>query len=89
MSKTYAIRDASTISQTYMQQENLSVIDFMTSGNIPGHLSMNQIGSQERFQQEPVCAPRINVLTSAITLIIIILGFGFTGFETRRPLHFL
>jgi hypothetical protein len=34
-------------------------------------------------------ALRINVLTSAITLIIIILGLGFTGFETRRPNHFL
>jgi hypothetical protein len=32
---------------------------------------------------------KINVLTRAITLIIIILGFGLTGFETRRLLHFL
>lgn len=31
---------------------------------------------------------KINVLTSAITLIIIILGYWFTGYETRRPLHF-
>ena len=60
----------------------------MTSGNT-GHLAMNRIGSLERFQQEPVCAPRINVLTSAITLFIIILGFGFAGFETHRPLNYL